>query len=161
MFFGRLTARNDTVTTIAILPRQWRQYEFIAFRNLCARVLQSASQAVYCVLSFRTTCNWYSSRRRLFRRILWTVLYSICTSELDRKIGFFQLRMNVCPTGSTSSSDLLCRTGNCLLSIWPVSLNCSCHLLMLLLSDGLTTCIRIHGEFGIMDSNGARIICAL
>jgi hypothetical protein len=62
------------------------------------------------------TCNSYCFRRRIFRRILWTVVCSIFKLALFREIDFFGLRVKACITQSTSSSDRLRRPVECFVS---------------------------------------------
>jgi hypothetical protein len=102
-------------------------------------------------VSFWTTYNVYGFRCRLFQRILWTVVCSICNSALAWEIDFFKLRAKACLT-STSSSDLGSAVEYLFFTL-PVSLNCFCHLLVLLSSGGLTPYSHLNWQTRIMNSN--------
>jgi hypothetical protein len=55
----------------------------IVFRNLCAYVCRKLRSKLFITCCFWTSCNLYGVRCRLFRRILRTVVYGICSSALD------------------------------------------------------------------------------
>jgi hypothetical protein len=75
-------------------------------------------------VSFWTIDNLCGFRRKLFQRILQTVICGICNSALTWEIDFFRLRMKACLTQSSSSSGLG-RPVECLFSALPTSIKYS------------------------------------
>jgi hypothetical protein len=114
---------------------------FKIYEHVCATNydLSSFSGAVI----FWTTCYYlYGLRCRLLRRILLTVVFGIHNSALALEIDFFGLFMKACLTRITFSSGLLDRPVECLFAT--PSFSCSCHLLMILSSGGLTPYSHIN-----------------
>jgi hypothetical protein len=117
-----------------ILPHQFRQCKLK--RLLCSKIcvhMCDANCDLICLsltVSFWTTCNLYVFRRKLFRRVLWTVVCHICNSALVWEIDFFGLCTKACLTQSITLSDFF--------STLPVSLNRLYHLLTPLPTGGFT-----------------------
>jgi hypothetical protein len=121
---SKVTSYADwQVQRCEILPHQWRLKK-LSCTKICSLVCV-ANCDLSCLsrdVSSWTTSNSYSSRRKLFRRILWTVVRRIFNSVLALEIDLFGLRAKACLTRSTSSSDLLGRSVEWLFSTLPVSL---------------------------------------
>jgi hypothetical protein len=152
MFSGRLTApkwhsyADWHFQRCEILPRQWRKHDLRNYHvPKCANYDLSCSSHAG---SFLTICNVCGFRRRLFRRILWTVACGICNSVLAREMDFFWLCVKACLTRSVPLADLFGRPVECRFFTLPISVNCLYHLIMLMSSGGLSSKFTLNSNSG-------------